>query len=77
MRVRVALLVIACALCAGCASPAPISGTFAAQAATTTSAPEAERDPRKKTLAGQVLAAIAIERVTGRKPATQQYYELN
>jgi hypothetical protein len=26
------------------------------------------RDPRKQTLASKVLAAIALERVTGRKP---------
>lgn len=36
-----------------------------------------ERQLRKKTLAAKVLAAIALERVTGRKPDPARFAELN
>ena len=61
---------------AGCANNTPISTGFAppAQAAQAT---EPERDPSKKTLASKVLSAIALERVTGRKPDPARLTELN
>jgi hypothetical protein len=34
------------------------------------------RDPRKQTLASKVLAAIALERVTGRKPDPARLIQL-
>ena len=36
-----------------------------------------ERDPSKKTMASKVLSAIALERVTGRKPDPARLNELN
>jgi hypothetical protein len=36
-----------------------------------------QRDPSKKTLASKVLSAIALERVTGRKPDPARLTELN
>ncbi len=39
--------------------------------------PEMESQLRKKTLASKVLAAIALERVTGRKPDPSRLTELN
>jgi hypothetical protein len=41
--------------------------------------PDAEltRDPSKKTMASKVLSAIALERVTGRKPDPSRLTELN
>ena len=60
-------------LLAGCANNAPISTGFAPPA----QAIEADRDPSKKTLASKVLSAIALERVTGRKPDPARLTELN
>ena len=69
-------VILAGALLAGCANNTPISTGFAppAQAAQVT---EPERDPSKKTLASKVLSAIALERVTGRKPDPARLTELN
>jgi hypothetical protein len=73
MLLRGGTLVLAGALLAGCANSQPLSNSFAAQA----QAAEAERDPSKKTLASKVLSAIALERVTGRKPDPSRLNELN
>ena len=73
MQVRGAILVLACALLAGCANSQPLSTGFAAPA----QAAEPDRDPSKKTLASKVLSAIALERVTGRKPDPSRLTELN
>lgn len=64
MLVRGGLLVLAVALLAGCASGDPISTGLAPAA----QAAEPDRDPSRKTMASKVLSAIALERVTGRKP---------
>jgi hypothetical protein len=73
---RGAIVVLAGALVAGCANSQPLSTSLAppAQAATVA---EAERDPSKKTLASKVLSAIALERVTGRKPDPSRLKELD
>ena len=64
MLLRGAILILAGVLLAGCANSQPLSTGFAAPA----QAAEPDRDPSKKTLASKVLSAIALERVTGRKP---------
>jgi hypothetical protein len=73
MLVRGAVIVLAGGLLAGCANNQPISTGFAGAA----QAADAERDPSKKTLASKVLSAIALERVTGRKPDPARLNELN
>jgi hypothetical protein len=73
MLLRGAILILAGVLLAGCANNQPLSTGFAAPA----QAAEAERDPSKKTLASKVLSAIALERVTGRKPDPARLTELN
>jgi hypothetical protein len=73
MALRVAIVILAGALLAGCANSEPLSSglTTPAQAAVPMS------DPGKKTLASKVLSAIALERVTGRKPDPARLIELN
>ena len=73
MRLRAAIVILAGALLAGCANSQPLAVGFAAPA----QAAEPERDPSKKTLASKVLSAIALERVTGRKPDPARFTELN
>jgi hypothetical protein len=75
MLLRGAILVCVGALLGGCANNQPFSTGLAppAQAA----AAEPERDPSRKTLASKVLSAIALERVTGRKPDPARLNELN
>jgi hypothetical protein len=73
MRMRGAIVVLAGALLAGCANSQPLSTGFAGPA----QAGDAERDPGKKTMASKVLSAIALERVTGRKPDPARLNELN
>jgi len=73
MLLRGAILILAGLLLAGCANNQPLSTGFAAPA----QAAEADRDPSKKTLASKVLSAIALERVTGRKPDPARLTELN
>jgi hypothetical protein len=68
-----ALLVLAGTLLGGCAGNQPLSTGFAPPA----QAGDAERDPGKKTMASKVLSAIALERVTGRKPDPSRLNELN
>jgi type IV pilus biogenesis protein CpaD/CtpE len=73
MLLRGAIAILACALLAGCASSDPLSSGLAPSA----QAAEPERDPSKKTMASKVLSAIALERVTGRKPDPARLNELN
>jgi hypothetical protein len=73
MLLRGAILILAGVVLAGCANSQPLSTGFAAPA----QAAEVERDPSKKTLASKVLSAIALERVTGRKPDPARLTELN
>ena len=73
MLLRGAILILAVVLLAGCANSPPISTGFAPPAR----AAEPDRDPSKKTLASKVLSAIALERVTGRKPDPSRLTELN
>lgn len=74
-----ALAAVALAL-AGCAQERG-TAVFGYQAArppeTAELDPEMEAQLRKKTLASKVLAAIALERVTGRKPDPSRLTELN
>ena len=72
MLARAAIIALACALLASCGNTQPlVSGLVPAQAV------EPERDPSKKTMASKVLSAIALERVTGRKPDPARLNELN
>ena len=73
MVLRGAMLVLAGALLAGCANSQPLSSG----PGTPAQAAEPERDPSKKTMASKVLSAIALERVTGRKPDPARLNELN
>lgn len=66
-------LCLAATLLAGCAGNQPLSTGFAGSA----QAGDVERDPGKKTMASKVLSAIALERVTGRKPDPSRLNELN
>jgi hypothetical protein len=68
-----AVLVVVAIPLAGCANNQPLSTGFAGPA----QAADAERDPGKKTMASKVLSAIALERVTGRKPDPSRLNELN
>jgi len=67
------IVLLAATLVGGCAGNQPLSTGFAGPA----QASDAERDPGKKTLASKVLTAIALERVTGRKPDPSRLNELN
>jgi outer membrane murein-binding lipoprotein Lpp len=74
MLLRGAILVVfGGVLLAGCANNQPLSSGFAGQA----QAAESDQDPSKKTMASKVLSAIALERVTGRKPDPARLNELN
>ena len=73
MLSRGMVAIVLCALMGGCANNQPRSVGFAGPA----QAAESERDPSKKTLASKVLSAIALERVTGRKPDPSRLTELN
>jgi hypothetical protein len=74
MLLRAAIVILAGANLAGCAnSQPPLAVGFAGPA----QAAEVDRDPNKKTLASKVLSAIALERVTGRKPDPSRLTELN
>ena len=73
MLLREAILILAGVLLAGCANNQPISTGFAPPA----QAAEPDSDPSKKTIASKVLSAIALERVTGRKPDPARLTELN
>ena len=73
MLLRAMVLIVGGALLAGCSNTEPLSSGFAGAAI----ASEPERDPGKKTMASKVLSAIALERVTGRKPDPARLNELN
>jgi hypothetical protein len=64
MLARAILVIIAGALLAGCVDSDRLRNNVGGP----TPAPELERDPHKQTLASRVLGAIALERVTKRKP---------
>lgn len=65
MRVRATLLLVfGCVLFAGCSQNEPLASGLAG----TAQAAEVERDPATKTMASRMLSAIALERITGRKP---------
>jgi len=78
MALRFAIVILAGALLAGCANSEPLSSGLAspAQVAPTQPTPATPETP-KKTLASKVLSAIALERVTGRKPDPARLIELN
>jgi hypothetical protein len=73
---RGAIVILAGALTAGCANNQPFATGFAPPAQAAEPAGP-ERDPSKKTMASKVLSAIALERVTGRKPDPARLNELN
>ena len=66
-------------LLGGCANSEPLSSglTSPAQAAPAPPMPATVPDPSKKTLASKVLSALALERVTGRKPDPARLIDLN
>jgi hypothetical protein len=76
MALRTAIVILAGALLAGCANSEPISSALVppAQAAAPINDPG---NSAKKTLASKVLSAIALERVTGRKPDPARLVGLN
>jgi hypothetical protein len=67
------LLLATSTLVGGCANTQPFSAGFAGPA----QASDSEPDAGKKTLASKVLTAIALERITGRKPDPSRLNELN
>lgn len=73
MLSRGVVVILLGALTGGCANSPPLSVGFAGPA----QASPSDRDPSKKTLASKVLSAIALERVTGRKPDPSRLTELN
>jgi len=73
MLSRGGILVVAGVLLGGCANSQPLATGFTAPA----QAAEPDRDPSRKTLASKVLSAIALERVTGRKPDPARLNEVN
>lgn len=75
---RSAAFVVAVLAASGCAQERG-TAVFGYQAALPPEAAEAEMEAQmpKKTLASKVLAAIALERVTGRKPDPSRLTELN
>ena len=75
MVLRGTMLILAGALLAGCANNEPLAGLAGFAAPAQAAVPE--RDPSKKTMASKVLSAIALERVTGRKPDPARLNELN
>lgn len=81
MALRCAALAAVALAASGCAQEHGGTAVFGYQ--TTRPLQAAEIDPdmeaqlRKKTLASKVLAAIALERVTGRKPDPSRLTELN
>ncbi len=74
---RVGIAALAVLVLAGCANDRPFASTGLGFDAANASPLEPQRDPSRKTLAGKTLAAIALERVTGRKPDPSRLAELN
>lgn len=82
MQFRVVIAASAALVCSACANDrAPQVLGFQAHAVAPQQTASASRDaplpPLKKTMASKVLAAIALERVTGRKPDPSRLAELN
>lgn len=89
MRVLIRLMAVSCAvtLAGGCANERattvfavqPMAANASAMATGSVTATERDvelRQAAKQTIAGKVLAAIALERVTGRKPDPARLAEL-
>lgn len=88
MIIRLAVVTAAALSCAACANPGPMQPMglgfhgqigSAAAAARAAPAPAPQRivtGDIKQTLGGKVLSAIALERVTGRKPDPSRFKEL-
>lgn len=85
MIVRLAVVSFVAVSCAGCANQGPLTpmglgfhGQLeGARPATGTLGPSAApRSKMKQTLGGKILSAIALERVTGRKPDPRRFKEL-
>jgi hypothetical protein len=72
-EILVVAVAAAGAVLGGCSVGQPLASGLAGPV----QAAEVDRDPGKKTLASKVLAAIALERVTGRKPDPARLSELN
>ena len=78
MMLRAGAAVAIGVILAGCANSQPFpGGAFPSALGGPAQAAEADPDPGKKTLASKVLAAIALERVTGLKPDPSRFNELN
>ena len=80
----VIIAVVLAVLCAGCssASMSPSLGSSAALNTGSTGVPLASATAKagevpRKTIASKVLAAIALERVTGRTPDPARFADLN
>ena len=73
MFARAILGIVASALLASCVNSDELRTDLGGPAA----ASEVERNPAKQTLASKVLGAIALERVTGRKPDPARLKELH
>ena len=73
MRVNTIVVFSASALLAFCANSNSIHDIHFGPS----SGYENELHPGKQTLASKVLGAIALERVTGRKPDSSRLYELH
>ena len=74
--VRHGLIALCCVFLCGCANDGPFANGLGPAPLLAVPA-EPARDPSKLTLAGKTLAAIALERVTGRKPDPSRLGELN
>ncbi len=86
---RIAIVAAVALLCAACANQGPmqpmglgfhgpIDNVFAAPAPAGKSAAVGPAMPKmKQSLGGKVLSAIALERVTGRKPDPRRFNELH
>jgi hypothetical protein len=72
-EILVVAVAAAGAVLGGCSVGQPLASGIAGPV----QASEVDRYPGKKTLASKVLAAIALERVTGRKPDPARLSELN
>ena len=67
MLPRSALVLCAALACSACSNQQVVSASFGPSAAAAAEAPGVD-EAHKKNLADRVLTAIALERVTGRKP---------
>ncbi len=79
MLVRSAPVLVIALLLAGCANEKPLGGNFGQTSSlgVAQSGPDvgAAPPPFKKTMSDRILAAIALERVTGLKPDPSRFRE--